>query len=121
MKQLWWWGLVLVWMGMIWYLSDQPNLSSGLEADWWLRKGAHITEYAILTWLWWQAAGRRGLWWVIWGVIAYAVSDEIHQSFVVGRHGSALDVVIDSTGAVIMTGLIKWARKFNRNPILKLL
>lgn len=34
--------------------------------------------------------------------ILYAVSDEIHQSFVSGRHGRAADVLIDAAGALLV-------------------
>ena len=30
--------------------------------------------------------------------LAYAVTDEIHQTFIEGRHGTPVDVVIDSVG-----------------------
>jgi VanZ family protein len=106
MRQLVWWGLTLGWMGGIWWLSDQPSLSSGLESDWWLRKGAHMLEYAILTWLWWRTLGRRYLILALGITIAYAISDEWHQTFVSGRHGSWLDVLIDSAGAGLMGGLL---------------
>ncbi len=33
--------------------------------------------------------------------VLYAVEDEIHQTFVEGRHGSPLDVLIDTAGATI--------------------
>lgn len=36
----------------------------------------------------------------------YAISDEIHQLFVDGRHGTAVDVVIDSLGALTALLLI---------------
>jgi VanZ family protein len=31
--------------------------------------------------------------------IIYAISDEIHQTFVLGRSGEAIDVILDSVGA----------------------
>ena len=31
--------------------------------------------------------------------VLYAVSDELHQGFVAGRHPSAVDVAIDASGA----------------------
>lgn len=50
-------------MGVIFYLSNQPDLKSGLESqiDFILRKAAHITEYGILTFLAWRAfaAGKE--------------------------------------------------------------
>lgn len=35
----------------------------------------------------------------IWGVM-YATTDEIHQLFINGRNGSALDVLLDTTGVI---------------------
>ena len=33
--------------------------------------------------------------------IGYAATDEFHQSFVAGRHGSPVDVLIDSAGVAL--------------------
>jgi VanZ family protein len=94
-------------MGLIFFLSAQPNLSSGLgNWDLVLRKCAHMTEYALLTVLWWRALNdtmppRRALA-VAYGIaVAYAATDEFHQTFVTGRHGSPVDVLIDAAGAGI--------------------
>ena len=38
----------------------------------------------------------------------YAISDEYHQTFVLGRNGTWIDVLIDGTGAAIT---LIWARK----------
>jgi VanZ family protein len=92
-------------MGLIFFLSAQPDLSSGLGAwDVLLRKIAHATVYAALFLLWWRALRDTGpevrviaAAWLI--AIAYSATDEIHQSFVTGRHGSPLDVLIDAGGA----------------------
>jgi VanZ family protein len=92
-------------MGLIFFLSAQPDLSSGLGAwDILLRKLAHASVYAALTVLWWRALretspGHRPLAaaWLI--AIAYSATDEWHQTFVAGRHGSPLDVLIDAGGA----------------------
>ncbi len=51
-------------MAVIFYLSAQEDLSSGL-GDWdlILRKGAHMTEFGLLALLWWRAlrsSGDRG-------------------------------------------------------------
>jgi VanZ family protein len=76
-----------------------------------IRKGAHLTEYAILAVLIWRARRRslgEGANWVwrefpaIVGVCAvYAMSDELHQHFVSTRQGHLLDVLIDSVGACL--------------------
>lgn len=74
------------------------------------RKWAHVTEYAILALLVWRA--RRGFgkippagWsrrdaWIAWAAATgFAVTDELHQTFVPGRQGSGWDVLIDAIGA----------------------
>src|SRR3954451_16422241 len=85
-------------MGLIFFLSAQPDLSSGLGAwDILLRKLAHAGVYAVLTLLWWRALRQTGAAdprplaaaWLI--AIAYSATDEWHQTFVTGRHGSPAD------------------------------
>lgn len=72
-----------------------------------VRKAAHMTEYAILAILWCTtlgAFGMRGRKRVLIAFLiafGYACTDEFHQSFVPGRGPSPVDVMIDSTGAVI--------------------
>ena len=51
-----------------------------------LRKCAHVTEYAILALLLYRAIGRELPAFLIG--FAYAVTDEVHQAFVRGRHAS---------------------------------
>lgn len=75
-----------------------------------LRKAAHVTEYAILAvlllaalngtfrlrptgWSW----RRAGLVLLLCGT--YAASDEFHQSFEPTRYASVVDVAIDASGA----------------------
>jgi VanZ family protein len=101
------WVPVVLWAALIFALSSVSHLSSGLGTwDLFLRKGAHITEYAILALLLARALEREVPAFVL-GVL-YAASDEVHQSFVRGRHGAPLDVAIDSIGLLI--GVIAWRR-----------
>jgi VanZ family protein len=78
-----------------------------------VRKGAHLTVYAILAILTWRArrvAGRTTPFLSNWnwresGLIfafcaLYAITDELHQTFVSTRQGHPLDVMIDSLGAL---------------------
>ena len=86
-------------MTLIFALSATPDLNSGLGVwDTVLRKLAHVTIFGVL----WLTLARATRWRrpVLATVVAigYAISDEIHQSFVEGRHGSAVDVAIDSLG-----------------------
>jgi VanZ family protein len=101
------WLPPLLLMGVIFFLSAQPDLDSGLGTiDRVARKLAHLVEYALLCFLWWRAfsarvaPGRAALAAFVISAL-YAVSDEYHQSFVEGRSASALDVAIDSAGAAL--------------------
>jgi VanZ family protein len=85
-----------------------------------VRKCAHLTEYAILSALLLRAlrqhllAARS----VAFALAAlYAVVDEFHQSFVPSRTGSPWDVVTDSIGAIL--GLIIYVRMTRRTSNLK--
>jgi VanZ family protein len=101
---VWRWGPAVAWAALIFVLSSIPDLGTGLGGwDVLLRKLAHAAEFAILGALLVRALRRPG--WAVALGIAYAVSDELHQSFVPGRQGSALDVALDSVGVVVGTVL----------------
>ena len=90
----------LVLMAVIFVLSAQPDLNSGLGTwDTILRKCAHMAEYGLLWWLWARAIRHRG--WAAVIAIGYAITDEIHQHFVQGRHGTPVDVLIDAVGVAV--------------------
>jgi VanZ family protein len=89
-----------------------PDISAEAIArvQFFIRKTAHVTEYAILAMLLWRAL-RSGTGWqmkmsillfLTWIACAiFAASDEFHQSFVPSRTSSPIDVMIDVTGALI--------------------
>ncbi len=94
-------------MALIFALSATPDLSTGLGTwDTVLRKAAHVTVYAAL----WIALARAADWRRPLAATAiallYAISDEVHQSFVTGRHGTPADVAIDAAG--IGLGVLAW-------------
>jgi VanZ family protein len=100
------WLPVLVWAGVIFAFSSIPSLNSGLGTwDYVLRKGAHMTEYAILAVLFVRATGSFR--WAFALTVLYAASDEVHQLFVRGRHGSPVYVAIDAAGALIGLSLLR--------------
>ena len=73
-------------------------------ADYLVKKGGHMVGYALLALSFWYAlewrSDRRWLAWLL--AILYAITDELHQSYVPGRHPSIWDVVIfDNLGALI--------------------
>ena len=101
------WLPVVLWAGVIFALSSIPSLGTGLGVwDTILRKGAHVTEYAILALLLVRAVGREAPALAL-GVL-YAASDELHQSLVRGRHASPVDVAIDAVG--LLLGALAWRR-----------
>ncbi len=85
-----------------------------------VRKGAHVTEYAILALLLYRALRRtanlppdrwcaRCAGWALGIALLYAISDEWHQSFEPSREGTLRDVVIDGAGASLgLLLLYRW-------------
>ena len=101
------WTPVVVWAAVIFAFSSLPSGSADLSA--WevlLRKLAHLTEYAILAALLCRAL-RRVLPAVVLAAL-YAVTDEVHQTFVDGRFGTPRDVAIDLVG--VLVGVVAWRR-----------
>jgi VanZ family protein len=102
------WLPPLVLMGVIFALSAQPSLDSGLGViDQIGRKLIHLGEYALLCFLWWRALAsvtspRRAALLAFVLASGYAVTDELHQTFVEGRHGTPVDWLIDSAGAAVV-------------------
>jgi VanZ family protein len=109
------WLFLLLWMGLIFYVSAQPDLSLHPEEmmDLIIRKSAHMAEYGILAGLVWWASPKGGerdlrcvcLYAFIFSGL-YAVSDEVHQVFVPGRTARLLDVGFDLLGALVALLLI---------------
>jgi VanZ family protein len=97
-------------MGVIFYLSAQP---AGGHHAWWVivvRKLGHVTGYALLTAAWaWALRGvvERPILWAVCISLAYACTDELHQTFVRGRTGTTVDVGIDAIGMAIAALLMR--------------
>jgi VanZ family protein len=99
-------------MVVIFLLSAQPDLSTGL-GTWDLigRKLVHMTEYGLLCFLLWRAtrelvAGRAAIVAAFCLSLGYSATDEFHQTFVHGRHGTPVDMLIDAGGMLIAATLI---------------
>jgi VanZ family protein len=94
------WAPVALWAGLIFTLSAIPDLGTGLGTwDTVLRKLAHGAEYAVLAGLLLRALRSPAAALLI--ASAYAVTDEVHQTFVTSRHGSPLDWLVDTAGAFL--------------------
>ena len=101
------WLPVVAWAGVIFAFSSVPSLGTDLGTwDLILRKCAHLAEYAILGALLTRATRAPALAVLVAGL--YAVTDEVHQTFVEGRVGAPLDVAIDTVGALV--GVLVWLR-----------
>lgn len=116
------WIPVLLWMGLIFFLSHQDGntstLQSGIVLDFLrsigiqftpdtlpiftgvIRKGAHFTEYAILYFLLTKIPLKPLACFTI--LLLFSLSDEWHQTFVPGRSGQLSDVGIDLLGGIFV-------------------
>lgn len=110
---------LILWLIVIFFLSSIPQLKSPLPDlyDLILRKLAHITEYFILAYLiyrpireYHKVGENSSMALTILVPFLYAISDEYHQTFVFGRHGSSRDVAIDFIGILILVIIIKFTK-----------
>jgi VanZ family protein len=116
------WGPVLVLMVLIFLFSAQPKSAPPAYAkgvyfsgampiftaqtqETLVKKGAHMAGYGLLGALIMRALLAQGLsareaaYFAILLAVSYALTDELHQAFVPGRHATVLDVGIDYVGA----------------------
>ncbi len=110
LQQIFFFLLAVLWGYLIFYLSSRPDLNSGLPTlyDWILRKLAHITVFAVLTYLIARSLDKKSERYLLLAIIVsifYALIDEIHQTAVAHRQGSPIDIFIDASGV----GLGLWA------------
>jgi VanZ family protein len=137
---LWYWFPVVMMFGlMYWFSTDvfsSDNTRSVLERiylwfnphatrhsinsfNYFVRKSAHFTEYAVLGGLLYRAfrAGDPVKWRLRWAACSFAFSltwallDEFHQSLTRTRGASIWDSLLDTTGALfILTMIALFAR-----------
>jgi len=111
-------SLALLSTMLIIYTSSIPDRllwANGSLSEQIISNFLHIPAYAVLTILWLKAFERRknaghsfkSLLLILVGLMLFAVSDEIHQSFVPGRMASFMDVCLDVTGIFIGLSILK--------------
>jgi VanZ family protein len=121
------WLPVLLWMGLIFFLSSRSNPFIYAPSDWqkncqqllsstgaaqekcqdeYLGRVAHVGEYGILALLLYRALSgaqwelAKTYLWTLVGGLGYGLSDEFHQLFVPGRAFMRLDLALDLAGVV---------------------
>lgn len=132
LTRLFWAMPAVLWMVALYLFSDTPNLSfTDGPSDWLIRKTGHVAAYLLLFLLNYLAltADRRFTYSPKPAILAailtlaYAIFDEWHQSQVITRNGTPLDVGIDALGILIGLGIIGWLEWWRRtlsqvnNPI----
>ncbi len=102
-------------MALIFAASSISTLDSGLGTiDFVARKFTHMGEYLLLTLLWgWALSPLSARASSIAALIsiAYAASDELHQTFVPGRTGTPRDLIFDGLGVVVALLLLRYHRR----------
>ncbi len=89
------------------HYEEAVRMEKLLTLDHYVRKTAHVTEYALLAAafalpLWVRRRRGFGLWGLsVLFTAGYAATDELHQRFIPGRSGELRDVLIDSSGAAL--------------------
>lgn len=80
-------------------------------AQWIVRKSAHLVLFALLGVFVYNSIdlpkGRKRFLVALIICILYAVSDEVHQSFIPGRACRMTDVLIDAVGSVLAIGIAR--------------
>src|SRR5688572_14389553 len=112
------WLPAVLLMMIIFLVSSQPSseLPNFDWADTMIKKGGHVIGYAMLALSYWYAFRmREEKSWLVWLLaVLYALTDELHQSFVPGRNPSIWDVLIyDNFGAMISLWLVSYRTKNN--------
>jgi len=89
------WLPAIIWAGLIYFGSSLPgvSVSSNTVADFAAHKLVHLLEYFIFYILLYRANGS--FWQSILTLVAFAIGDEIHQSYTPGRAAKFTDVLID--------------------------
>ncbi len=113
-------------MVAIFVISAQPPLPGAEDEvlDTFLKKFMHAGAYALLARVYLRGLRTtrltpRQAWlmaWILAGV--YALSDEVHQGYVPGRHGRVEDWVIDLCGAGIGLLSLGWPRRSVRAELV---
>jgi VanZ family protein len=108
------WAAVVLYSGVLWWLSSKPAPEYPPVAIPLKDKVAHVSAYFIWAVLfglairrtWPSAPVRRIAWIMVAAGILYGISDELHQSFVPSRSADPWDVAADALGAALAAAVL---------------
>lgn len=135
------WIILILWMGIIFFMSHQPGEVSSSQSDlvlkifkfigvelndyfgelatFIIRKAAHFSEYMILFLLAYNVSryykNKNIKLYLIIFVFLYACSDEFHQYFVPGRSMAFKDVLIDTSGGIFGYIIVSFIERLKIN------
>ena len=102
-------------------IPDKTLWGNGSLSEQIISNLAHIPAYALLTFLWLKSfAGTESknniivFSLILSGLMLFAVSDEIHQSFVPGRTASFMDIGLDLIGILFGLWVFKLLGMFTK-------
>ncbi|MCC6259595.1 MAG: VanZ family protein [Anaerolineales bacterium] len=106
------WLPAILMMTVIFLFSSRSSteLPNFLSWDYVVKKASHAIGYGLLALSFFYALGFQVKYlWLAWLLaILYSATDELHQSFVPGRHSSISDVLIfDNIGAIAALWIYK--------------
>jgi VanZ family protein len=129
------WLPVVLWAGMIFFLSSYSNpyqsllpknlyegssinlLNSTIQTEQ-VGELSHLFIYVVLGGLIMRAlipSSHSSVVWFAWGIaILYSLSDEIHQILVPGREFQLEDLALDSLGALVGVLMYSWITSHKR-------
>lgn len=121
------WAPLVLYAGLIFYLSSLPHPEETLPKvllDRLGDKALHVIEYALFgalayrafRWAAGPAAARRAVMLAIAAASFYGLTDELHQAFVPFRESSWLDWVADTLGGAIGAIGVKHATERDMRP-----
>ena len=120
------WLPPVLWMVLIFYLStfERALISEKRILNFLFFKTLHVLEYGLLYFLIFRAfftlkVAKKKLYIVSFVIsLVYAISDELHQTFVPTREGKLRDIFIDLGGISIMYIYIRNNIEFLRKKLL---
>jgi len=107
----------ILWMILIFYFSSKNTSGVAIahNLQFFFFKSLHLIEYSILGFLLFFAISKLNISLVV-GYL-YAISDEIHQHFVIGRTGKFSDTIFDLIGLLIGLYLFRYIQKKSKNHL----